>query len=179
MFRNMFFTSFKLLHGLFSLKSRGLAECQTFGHIALTDPYPKSFTRFDVAKTDIALVLQIFSDRGFRWIYLPTAAAAVPLPDRVHPVFGTGIRNGTFRLITLGRSTGSQTENQSADQNRMQRPLSKGWDPWCWTPMMECEKPKQRGKPEKQQRLSGKRNVRVQHTDHGSGRNAATSVKKP
>ena len=44
---------------------------------------------------------------------------------------------------------------------------------------MESEKPKQRGKPEKQQRLLGERNVRFQHTDHGSGRNAATSVKKP
>ena len=106
-----FLSSFKLLHGWFSLKSRGLAECHTFGHIALTDPYPKSFTRFDEAETGIALVLQIFSDRGFRWIYLPAAAAAVPLPDRVHPVFGTGIRNGAFRWITLGRSTGSQTEN--------------------------------------------------------------------
>ena len=142
MFRNMFFSSFKLLDGLFSLKSRGLAECHTFGHIALTDPHPKSFTRFDEAETVVTLVLQIFSDRGFRWKYLPGAAAAVPLPDRVHPVFGTGIRNGAFRWITLGRGTGSQTENQSTDQNRMQRSLSKDWDPWCWTPMMEGEKPK-------------------------------------
>ena len=52
-----FLSSFKLLHGLFSLKSRGLAECHTFGHIALADPHPESFTRFDEAETGIALVL--------------------------------------------------------------------------------------------------------------------------
>ena len=61
-----FLSSFKLLHGLFSLKSRGLTECHGFRHIALADSYPKSFTRFDEAETGVTLVLQIFSDRGFR-----------------------------------------------------------------------------------------------------------------
>ena len=38
------------------IKKPGLAECHTFGHIALTDPHPKS-TRVDEAETGIALVL--------------------------------------------------------------------------------------------------------------------------
>ena len=96
MFRNIFFSSFKLLDGLFSLKSRGLAECHTFGHIALADPHPESFSWLDLTEAGIALVFQFCGNRVFRGISLPGTVAAVPLPDRVHPVFGTGIRNGTF-----------------------------------------------------------------------------------
>ena len=91
-----FLSSFKLLHGLFSLKSRGLAECHTFGHIALADPHPESFSWLDLTEGGIALVFQFCGNRVFRGISLPGTVAAVPLPDRVHPVFGTGIWNGAF-----------------------------------------------------------------------------------